>query len=271
MPFVQAGPVRLEYFEQGAGPRTFLLIHGYRSSGRIWDSVQTNLAGRGYRSIALNMRGAGGSDVTEAEEDYSAFSFARDVHAAVEALGLGRFVLVGHSLGAQTVTNYVRDHADRVEGLVLLAGGALVLRRVQPTEEQTRQWLKNLEGYPGNIDREYWEHEHSGLTEAARRGLWEDWQRVPQQRLRGVRTLPQDLGPVIRSMAVPTLVCFGDQDRTVPPGGSAECYLALPEAVRHLHVFHGIDHSPNGVIPDRLSGVLARFAEHKAWGGASAK
>lgn len=269
MPFVQAGPVRLEYYESGDGPRTFVLVHGYRSSGRIWDSVQTNLAGRGYRSIAFNMRGAGASDVTDADEDYSAFNFAKDLAAAVDALGLVRFVLVGHSLGAQTVTNYVRDHVAHVDGLVLLAGGALRRPAVPPSEEQMQRWLEGLKGYPGNIDREYWDAEHTGLTEEARRGLWEDWQRVPQQRLRGVRTMPQDLEPVIRTMTVPTLVCFGDRDHTVPPGGSAECYLALPEAVRHLHVFHGVDHSPNATIPDRLSGVLARFAEHEVWPGAA--
>ena len=37
-------------------------------------------------------------------------------------------------------------------------------------------------------------------------------------------------------------------------------YLALPEANRHLHVFHGIGHSPNVEVPKRLAGLLARFA-----------
>jgi len=51
-----------------------------------------------------------------------------------------------------------------------------------------------------------------------------------------------------------------DQDRTLSPGGSAETYLELPADKRHLHVFHGIDHTPNGIIPDRVAAVLHRFA-----------
>ncbi|MPZ99025.1 MAG: alpha/beta fold hydrolase [Dehalococcoidia bacterium] len=260
MPLVQAGDVRLEYDERGEGAPAFLLVHGYRSSHRIWDATQAALAGHGFRSVAISMRGAAGSDVTQADEDYSAFNFARDLHAAVDALGLERFVLVGHSMGASTVTNYVRDHADRVQALVLLAGGALA-PRADMTPEQEAAWNARIEGYPGNIHRDYWEREHSGLSEEVRAALWEDWQRVPKPRLRGMRAMPQDLQSVIRSMSVPTLVVFGDQDHTVPPDGSVRCYLDLPREVRHLHVFHGVDHSPNAVIAERLAGVLTRFVQ----------
>jgi pimeloyl-ACP methyl ester carboxylesterase len=109
-----------------------------------------------------------------------------------------------------------------------------------------------------------------GLDPDVRAQLWQDWQRVPPQRMRGVRTQPQDLQSVIRAMPVPTLVCFGDDDHTVPPEGSVRCYLDLPKEVRHLHVFHGVDHSPNGVIPQRLTGVLLRFVESTVKVGAPA-
>ncbi len=259
MPMVPAGSVSLEYFERGpSGDEPVVLVHGYRSSARIWDGVQRTLADAGVRSVAVSMRGAGASAVTPDAADYSAANFARDLAAALEGLGIGRFVLVGHSMGASTVTNYVRDHADRVRALVLLAGGALAGRATM-TPEQEAAWLKNIEGYPGNINREYWEAEHVGLDADVRAQLWQDWQRVPPQRMRGVREEPQDLQAVIRSMPVPTLVCFGDADHTVPPEGSVRCYLDLPKEVRHLHVFHGVDHSPNSIIPERFTGVLRRF------------
>lgn len=260
MPMVQAGPVELEYFECGAdgGAEPFVLVHGYRSSARIWDGVQRTLADAGIRSVAISMRGAGASAVTPNDEDYSAFAFSHDLAAAVDALGLERFVLVGHSMGASVVTNYVRDHAHRVSALVLLAGGALAGAAAM-TPEQGAAWQARIDGYPGNIDRAYWDAEHVALDADLRAALWEDWQRVPKQRLRGMRTSPQDLQSVIRAMTVPTLVVFGDADHTVPPESSVRCYLELPPEVRHLHVFHGVDHSPNAVIPDRLVGVMRRF------------
>ncbi len=260
MAMVQAGAVNLEYFDRGDGDPAVVLVHGYRSSARIWDATQLLLAERGVRSVAISMRGAGASDVTPAVEDYSAFQFGQDLAAAVEALGLDRFVLVGHSMGASTVTNFARDHEHRLLALVLLSGGALSDGKpIEMTPEQQAAWDERIEGYPDNIDRDYWEAEHVGLSEETRALLWEDWQRVPPQRMRGMRSTPQDLQSVLRAIETPTLITFGDRDHTVPPESSVQAYLTLPSEQRSLHVFHGIDHSPNAVIPDRFTGTLARF------------
>ena len=188
------------------------------------------------------------------------------IDAAVEALGLPpRFILVGHSLGASTVTHYVREHTDRVAGLVLLSGGALRSRVLQ-TEADRAAFLAQVDGYPGNIDRAYWEREHAGLSPEVRARAWEDWQRVPRQRMLGSRAAvedaPADLQPTLRAMTVPTLVVFGDDDHTVDPGLSVEAYQLLPPGVRHLHVFHGVDHSPNSIIPRETAEVFLRFAAH---------
>ncbi len=157
MPEVRAGAVKLEYFERGDGDPTVVLVHGYRSSARVWDAVQEALADQGMRTVAISMRGAGASDATERDEDYSAYQFSRDLAAAVDALGLDRFVLVGHSMGASTVTNYVRDHGERVSALVLLAGGALSDGKpMEMTAEQEAAWNARIEGYPENVDRESW-------------------------------------------------------------------------------------------------------------------
>lgn len=263
MAMVQAGAVTLEYEERLPGLATsdvpFVLVHGYRSSHRIWDTMQDELAERGFRSIALSMLGAAGSDRPEEDEAYAPANFARNLADALQTLGVRRMVLVGHSLGARTVTHYARDHADRLAGLVLMSGGSLAPRS-EMTPEQRERWLANIQGYPGNINRDYWEREHTGLKPDVRDLLWEDWQRVPQARMRGAQSLPEDLQPVLRAMSTPTLVLFGDQDHTVPPGSSAEGYLLLPAEVRHLHVFHCIDHSPNAIVPDRCAGVLTHFA-----------
>ena len=88
--FVQAGSVRLEYFEAGDGPETIVLVHGYASNAAIWRYTVQGLAEKGnLRTIAFNNRGAGESDRTESEADYSVETFADDLYNAVRALGLG--------------------------------------------------------------------------------------------------------------------------------------------------------------------------------------
>src|SRR5215470_18322445 len=118
--FVQAGTVKLQYFEHGTGPEPLVLVHGYQSSGRIWRLVQEALDQTRFRSMALSNRGAGDSERTAAESDYTVESFAGDLFAAMQALGLRDFTLVGHSMGGATVTQFALDHPALVQALVLL-------------------------------------------------------------------------------------------------------------------------------------------------------
>ena len=84
--FVQADTMKLQYFEHGTGPEQLVLVHGYRSSGRIWRLVQEALDPTRFRSLALSNRGAGDSERTAAESDYTVEAFAGDLFAATQAL-----------------------------------------------------------------------------------------------------------------------------------------------------------------------------------------
>jgi pimeloyl-ACP methyl ester carboxylesterase len=77
------------------------------------------------------------------------------------------------------------------------------------------------------------------------------------RRSMGALRLRDRLGEI----SVPTMVVGGDRDTTVGVDNIVAEYLALPESNRHLHMFHGIGHSPNVEVPGRLAGLLTRFAE----------
>ncbi|MFE6847448.1 alpha/beta fold hydrolase [Streptomyces sp. NPDC057686] len=76
----------------GAGDRVALLIHGMMADHRTWRRVGPALAGRGYRVIAVDLRGHGASGRGE----YGPELFADDV---VETLPTGADLALGHSLG----------------------------------------------------------------------------------------------------------------------------------------------------------------------------
>ena len=57
--FVQAGPVRLQYFEHGDGPEVLVLVHGFQMSGRVWRLTQEALDPTRFRTIAISNRGGG--------------------------------------------------------------------------------------------------------------------------------------------------------------------------------------------------------------------
>ncbi len=86
--------MRLTTHEWGAGKRIALLVHGIMSDHRSWRRVGPALADRGYRAIAVDLRGHGVSPRAEA---YSPQLFADDL---ADTLPAGADLAIGHSLGA---------------------------------------------------------------------------------------------------------------------------------------------------------------------------
>jgi branched-chain amino acid transport system permease protein len=254
--FLQANDVQLQYFEHGTGPEVLVLVHGYQSSGRIWQLMQEALDPARFRTIAISNRGAGDSDRTPSEADYSVESFARDLYAAVQALGLGEFTLVGHSMGGATVTQFALDHPECLKALVLLDPAPLGGRELPANwEAQLRQ------DFAAGRRRDNMAMDTPGVPEAFRQALAADVARNPIERALGGRRsmaalrLRQRLG----ELAMPVLLVGGDDDTTVGVDQMLTEYLAMPEDRRFLHIFHGIGHSPNVQVATRFASLLDRF------------
>src|SRR5690606_27415799 len=92
--------LRLAYSEWPGQDPPFILVHGLASNRRIWDLVAPRLATR-HRVIALDQRGHGESDKPERGYDYA--TVTADLEAFLDALGVARPILVGHSWGAGVV------------------------------------------------------------------------------------------------------------------------------------------------------------------------
>src|SRR5215471_17586583 len=254
--FVQAGAVKLQYFEHGTGPEVLVLVHGYRSSGRIWRLVQEALDPTRFCSLALSNRGAGDSERTAAESDYTVESFAGDLFTATQALGLRDFTLVGHSMGGATVTQFALEHPDLLKALVLLNPAPLAGRTLAENwEQQVREQFARG-----------WASESVALSaphvpEEFRQALQADIARNPLERMLGGRRSMAGLKLRQRLHELPMPVCVigGDQDTTVGVHNILAEYLALPENHRFLHIFHSIGHSPNVEVATQCAGVLDRF------------
>ena len=259
--FVQAGPVRLHYFESVPSletPETVVLVHGYASNAPIWRYTFERLVKSGrFRVIAFNNRGAGDSDRTELESDYSVESFAIDLHNAVGALELSGFTLTGHSMGGATVTQFALAHQDLLKGLVLLNSAPLNGRPLATDwEERLRESVASGGATGGDMG-----FDAPHVTQDFKDEVTSIILRNPVERAIGGRRsmsalrLRDRLGEI----RVPTLVVGGDRDTTVGVDNIAAEYFALPEGLRHLHIFHGIGHSPNVAVPDEFVGLVERF------------
>lgn len=88
--------VRLSVAELGEG-EPVVMVHGWPQHGGCWRAVAPAVAERGYRVICPDLRGFGGSEAPGT--GYDPETFAGDLIALLDALGLDRVRLVGHDWG----------------------------------------------------------------------------------------------------------------------------------------------------------------------------
>ena len=94
-----ANGIHMRYAEIGSGPLV-LFCHGWPESWYSWRHQLTAVAAAGFRCVAPDMRGYGGTQAPEPIEAYTLFNLVGDMAELVKALGESRAVIVGHDWGA---------------------------------------------------------------------------------------------------------------------------------------------------------------------------
>ncbi len=102
------------YFEEGTGP-SLVFLHALGRSATDWAPVTDRLS-RNWRCIALDQRGHGESVRCD---HYSFEAMEKDLRAFVDSLGLDRFSLVAHSMGANVAWLFATRTPGRLERLVI--------------------------------------------------------------------------------------------------------------------------------------------------------
>jgi len=129
---VSANGIRLHVAERGAGPLV-VLLHGFPEFWYAWRHQLVGLAERGYRAVAVDLRGYGDSD--KPPRGYDLWTLAGDVAGLVPALGEDRAAVVGHGWGGVVGWTVAALHPRRVNALVAVAAPhPLAIRRAVARE-----------------------------------------------------------------------------------------------------------------------------------------
>ncbi|QYZ78891.1 alpha/beta fold hydrolase [Methanofollis formosanus] len=116
--YVTANGIRIGYREYGSGA-PLLMITGYTGRMADWDPRIITALAAGFRVIVFDNRGMG-----ETGADGRPFSielFAEDTRAFLDALGIARVHLCGHSMGSFVAQELAIRYPERVDGLVLVS------------------------------------------------------------------------------------------------------------------------------------------------------
>ena len=109
--------IPIRYHAAGKGDPALVFVHCGGCERSFWDGQVAHFAAK-HRVVALDLAGHGQSGA--GRKDWTMPAFGEDVVSVVDALGLKRVVLIGHSLGGPVVLEAARRMPGRVAGLVLV-------------------------------------------------------------------------------------------------------------------------------------------------------
>jgi 3-oxoadipate enol-lactonase len=258
MPEVWNGPLRLYYEAEGAGPGV-VLVHELGGSTDTWADLQPRLVGAGLRVVALDLRGAGQSDVST--EGYGLTELAGDVFRVMDAAKLSEAFIVGLAVGGLVAMQCAYERRSRVAGLVLIDTPLAI---PESTAAFTRQRAEIVvrDGMAAVVDQSLSRSFPPPVAAACPLALSAYRARFLRNDPRGyalasLAFLGTNFQEVASQMDVPALVVVGEHDVLFPPAQARLLAEALPRAT--FHVIAGAGHFPPLQAPDALANLVVPF------------
>jgi pimeloyl-ACP methyl ester carboxylesterase len=124
--------IRTHFAEMGSGPLV-VLCHGFPESWYSWRHQLPALAAAGFRAVAPDMRGYGGTDRPEAIDQYTLFHLVGDMVGLLDALDAEQAVIAGHDWGAPVAWLAALLRPDRFRAVVGLSVPFRPRGEVRPT------------------------------------------------------------------------------------------------------------------------------------------
>ncbi len=253
-----ASGLTLSSADQGPGSEPALvLLPGPTDSWRSYQPVLDRLP-RELRAVSVSQRGHGDSD--KPAGGYRVADFAADVVPLLEACGIERAVLAGHSGSCLVARRVALDHPDRVAGLVLEASPT-TLRDDARLLDFVEDVVSKLEDPIGrDVARSFIADTSAAGIDPDLAGLLvEELLKVPAHVWRATFSglLGYDDTSELGRIEAPTLLVWGDADGLVPREMQESLVRSIPAA--RLLVYEGAGHTPRWEDPARFSRDLAAF------------
>lgn len=267
--FIEIDGMQVHIRDQG--PQTdatpVLLIHGTSASLHTWDGWTDGLTAD-RRVIRFDLP-AFGLTGPAPDNDYSAERYAEFVLKVMDARGVERAVLAGNSLGGQIAMETALLAPQRVAALVLvdpagypfepesmplgfrlaqIPAMAPLMDRLLP-RSMIESSVRDVYGDPSLISDDLVDRYYQlTLREGNRRALV---QRFSQM------TFRENARERARTLSMPTLLIWGDQDRLIPPSIGELMDQDIPDS--DLVLFAGVGHVPHEEAPEQTLVAVRAF------------
>lgn len=272
--FVDVGGVRTRYFVAGHGA-PLVLVHGGQFGmdydATHWRPVFGRLAER-YRVYAFDKLGQGETDLPQRDEDWTMAAVIEHARGFVDAMGLERFHLAGHSRGGLPAARIALDWPERVERLVVFNSNTLA-----PDDPATPvdYYVKLLAADPPQSPK--WPEAKRKLE-----ALTEAWTAAHPERVADNPALGIALAPSpwwlydlkyetlerLRAgeLRAPALIVWGFDDASAPYKLGVKLVDLIAPVTRptRFYVLNACGHAPHHDHPAEVVRLMNDFLEHVA-------
>ncbi|WP_059015722.1 alpha/beta fold hydrolase [Mycobacterium sp. M26] len=262
---------QVAYLDEGQG-EVILLLHGMAGSSQTWRSVIRPLSRR-YRVVAPDLLGHGHS--AKPRSDYSLGAFAVSLRDLLDEIGVARATVVGHSLGGGVAMQFVYQHPDYAERLILIGSGGLgpdvgwtlrllsapgaelIMPIIAPPPvlsvgEKVRSFFAKM-GVESPRGAEIW-NAYSSFSDPETR----------QAFLRTLRSVVDYRGQAVSALNrlhvkadLPTMAIWGDEDAIIPVQHAYAVQETRPDV--RLEVLSGVGHFPQVERPMEVVDLIEDF------------
>jgi pimeloyl-ACP methyl ester carboxylesterase len=270
VPVTVAG-LNFNVVDEGKGSETVLLLHGFPDSSYLWRNQIPALVNAGYRVIAPDLRGFGGSDKPQKEALYELRQFLiPDVLGILHALGAGKVHVISHDWGAALGWALAAGKPDVVQSLVAMSVAHPRAFKEPPLLQREKSWyilffqfrsaemalpakdwrlFREWSGKPHpDVERQIADLSRPGALVAAL-----NWYRANAH---PERSLADAELPLIQ---VPTLAVWSRNDVHLVEGPMEKSGKFVAEGRFHYHVVEGAGHWLMLDRPDYVTDMLLTF------------
>lgn len=245
-----------------------IFVHGVWMSSRFFGS-QLPYFGQRYHALALDLRSHGQS--SHIHTGHTVATYARDLQAFMQRLHLTNVVLVGWSMGAFVIWDYIQQFGlQDVKATVIVDEGPSDFRWpdypygntdfAQLCEAMTAIQTQREALAPQFIQAMF----KNPLPDSDMAWMLDDVLRLPASIAGAIffDEIVQDYRPMLPQVTVPTLLCFGRDAQMVPLEAGEHLLEQLPHA--RLVVFEQSGHCPFWEEPERFNHEVEQFIQSLA-------
>ena len=264
---------KIHYLRLGKGSPV-IFLHGWSASAKDWLPFASALADQ-HEVICWDARGHGGHSLPPGSSTHIQ-DMAADLQQLIQHHDLNNVLLVGHSMGALTLWQYIRDFGcDRLSGVCIIDQSPKLL-----TDDQ---WQNGIYGHFDQTDnqrlidllrKDFAEGLLQLVANGYNRKSYENYTRNSrgfQQMREHLETLDgeplvrcwesltaADYRDVLPQITIPALLIYGDESQFYGPAVAEYVRDAIPDT--ELHIYENSDHSPQLFHRERFIWDLQKFA-----------